>query len=224
MVLPSSSYNGWWGAMTRWYERPHDRWAPLLVMIVLAAGCQTADPQADGDAAPSAVAVSPAELSTPEPSEGAPSPTATPAPTVDPAAAEVLAAYQAYWDTYVAANQNPPTADYPDLARYATGEALRSVAESTSQFRAAGQVFRSPPNSIVAHQTSVLEIQGDTARVRDCYSDDAWIEVVATGERSNEGVGTQLIIADLVRQDGAWKVANPVIHGQWEGVTACEQG
>ncbi len=208
--------------MTRWCYRSR-----VLAMVLVAAlggsACQSESEAPDPEAA------APAEEPTDGPAASSSAPTATPsatpalspASTADPAEAEVLAAYQAYWDTYVAANQSPPTADYPDLARYATGEALRTVTESTSRFRAAGQVFRSPPDSIVEHRTSVLEITGDTAKVRDCYIDDGWTETLATGERQGEGVGTRLIVADMVREDGSWKVAYPANQRDWEGVAGC---
>ena len=69
------------------------------------------------------------------------SPTTTtgPSPTSEPTSPStvltdeqaVLAAYQGYWDTWLAAN-DPPNPDHPDLERYATGAALDRESASRS--------------------------------------------------------------------------------------------
>lgn len=149
----------------------------------------------------------------------APSPAATPMP--EPEEAAVLEAYRAYWDTYFAANQDPPQATYEDLERVAAGAALETVRSSTFSYRETGRVFRRPPDSVAEHRTDVLELAADTATVRDCYLDDAWVETVATGERTNEGVGTQLSTARMVREGGLWKVSTLEVEQSWEGVAGC---
>lgn len=194
-----------------------------LVAALILAAC---------DAGPTETAPSPApEVQTPSPAaspEAAPSPTApesTPSPAATaPAESEALAAYQAYWDTYFRANEDPPGATYEDLELVAAGAALETVRSSTFAYREAGRVFRRPPESVVEHRAEVIELSGDTARVRDCYIDDAWIETVATGERANEGAGTQLSTAEMVREGGAWKVSTLVVEETWEGVAGCAAG
>jgi len=133
----------------------------------------------------------------------------------------VLAAYQSYWDTYFRANQDPPQATYEDLEMVTAGAALEAVRSSTFAYREAGRVFRRPPGSLIEHRAEVVEVTGDTARVRDCYIDDAWIETLATGERANEGAGTQLSTSDMVREGGMWKVSTLVVEESWEGVAGC---
>jgi hypothetical protein len=140
---------------------------------------------------------------------------------MDPVEAEAVAAYQAYWSAVDAASMDPQAAALEELAQFMTGEALESVQRSALALRTAGRAFRRPPDSIVEHRVSLVELTGDRAVVRDCYTDDGWLEVLATGERVDEGVGTQLGRGELVREDGAWKVAFTQVEQAWEGVAGC---
>ncbi len=133
----------------------------------------------------------------------------------------VLDAYLAYWDTYFRANEEPAQASLEDLDQVAAGEALETVRSSTFTYRQTGRAFRRPDPSVVAHQVEVTALSGDTATVRDCYVDDAFVETLATGERVNEGAGTQLNTAQLVREAGVWKVSAVTLEASWEGVAGC---
>jgi len=192
-------------------------------MVVVAAlggsACQSASEAPD----PEAAAPDAAPAASPEVTSSAPaaSPSATPSPSADPVAAEAVAAYQAYWEAVHRASMDPAAATRDELARHATGEALESVERSVLALRTAGRAFRRPPETIAQHRVSFVELAGDRAVVRDCYTDDGWVEVVATGERSNEGVGTQLGRGELVQEDGRWKVAYTFVEQGWEGVAGC---
>lgn len=200
--------------------------APLLALLgalTLTACDSQTGPSVEGSVPEAAApATSPDAASDPPSSPSAPS--APPPVTEESEEAAVLAAYQSYWDTYFRANQDPPQATYEDLERVAAGAALETVRSSTFSYRETGRVFRRPEPSVVEHRAEVIEVAGDTATVRDCYIDDAWIETVATGERANEGVGTQLSIAQMVRGGGAWKVSTLTVEESWEGVAGCAAG
>jgi len=92
--------------------------------------------------------------------------------------------------------------------RYVAGERRSCVVDGTEP-------------SVVEHRAEVVEVTGDTVTIRDCYIDDAWIETVAAGERANEGAGTQLSTAQMVREGSAWKVSTLTVEESWEGVAGC---
>ena len=83
----------------------------VVVLVLAAAGCggggggEAASPTTTGEPSPTSEPTSPSTTLTDEEA--------------------VLAAYQGYWDTWLAAN-DPPNPDHPDLERYATGAALRT--------------------------------------------------------------------------------------------------
>lgn len=200
--------------------------APLLALLgalTLSACDSEAGPSVEGQTSETAApATSPEAPSNSPSSPDIPSP--APSVTEESEEAAVLAAYQAYWDTYFRANQDPPQATYEDLEQIAAGAALETVRSSTFSYRETGRVFRRPDPSVVEHRAEVVEVAGDTATVRDCYIDDAWIETVDTGERANEGAGTQLSTAQMVREGGAWKVSTLTVEESWEGVAGCAAG
>lgn len=195
----------------------------LLGALTLSACDSQTGPSVEGSVPETvAPATSPDAPSDPPSSPGTPS--APPSVTEESQEAAVLAAYQAYWGTYFRANQNPPQATYKDLEQVAVGAALETVRSSTFSYRETGRVFRRPDPSVVEHRAEIIELAADTATVRDCYLDDAWIETVATGERANEGAGTQLSTAQMVREGGAWKVSTLTVEESWEGVAGCAAG
>ncbi len=84
--------------------------AAVVVLVLAMAGCGSGE--VEGETTPTTAA--PGTTTVP-----------TPPPTTLTDEEAVLAAYQGYWDTWLAAN-DPPNPDHPDLAEYATGPALRS--------------------------------------------------------------------------------------------------
>lgn len=188
--------------------------AGVLTCVALIAACSGQAPQVGGQAASSPPATA---LSAPSPDAV---PTGTASPPVDEEAA-VLAAYLKFWETYFAANQDPPGASLDDLALHATGDVVAAVRTETEAHREAGRVFRRPPDSVASHAVSDVRVEGDRATVRDCEVNDGWVESVASGERINEGTVTRLGTATLLREGGRWKVADTVVEQTWEGVAGC---
>lgn len=196
---------------------------PLLVLLgalTLSACDSGAEPSFEGSAPETAAPTATPDAPSDPPSSPS-TPSASPSITEESQEAAALAAYQAYWDTYFRANQDPPQATYEDLERVAAAAALETVRSSTFSYRETGRVFRRPDPSVVEHRAEVVEVTGDAVTIRDCYIDDAWIETVATGERANEGAGTQLSTAQMVREGGAWKVSTLTVEESWEGVAGC---
>jgi hypothetical protein len=134
----------------------------------------------------------------------------------------VLAAYQGYWQALLAAN-NPPDEFHPALRQYATGAALESVVNAARANRAARQAVRLPPDSVYAHRAEVVSIQGDTATVRDCAIDDGVVVNLDNGAVVNDEVMTRLATADLVREQGTWKVSYTKVEQTWKGVAGCAE-
>lgn len=134
--------------------------------------------------------------------------------------AAVLAAYNGYWRSILAAN-DPPNQDYPGLRRFATGDAYRSVFDAAQANRLTGRALRLPANSQYSHDVRLESADADAASVRDCAVDDGLVVDLRTGEVLNDTISTTLIRADLLRQDGRWLVATTAVEQRWEGVAGC---
>ena len=132
----------------------------------------------------------------------------------------VLAAYQGYWDTWLAAN-DPPNPDHPDLERYATGAALAKVQESIASHRSVGQVIRLPSernsvtSRVVASLDEIAAIVGLLHRRRaglangsDGPSDDTVVSQAPPREPAVRG-----------GESADWRRVE--LEGQWEGVAGC---
>lgn len=107
------------------------------------------------------------ESATPESSTSAPSSTTT---AFDREAEEqaVIDAYLAELDAFYAA-ANPPDPDHPDLEKYATGEALRTVQENLTRLRTAGLAIKRGAQT--QNSPRVVSITADRALIEDCATD-----------------------------------------------------
>jgi hypothetical protein len=159
------------------------------------------------------------EASEPPPTEP-PVTVAAPPPTVLSDEAAVLAAYQGYWDTWLAAN-DPPNPDHPDLAKYATGAALAKVRESVRNHQQLRQVVRLPSNSAWRHEVVVSRVDSTSAVVIDCNVDDSLLIDEPSGRILNDAVASISTTAVLNRVDGLWRVASVEADEQWDGVAGC---
>ncbi|WP_334144742.1 hypothetical protein [Rhabdothermincola sp.] len=181
----------------------------VLVLGVLFAGCGGGS---EGEGSAPGVTPAPPPSSTVEQTS----------PTTQPRSDEeaILAAYQGYWDTWLAAN-DPPNPDHPGLARYYTGEALERARDSIQQNRIAGVLLRLPPGSVYRHEAVVTEIGEGRAAIRDCAVDDGLVLSVQDGAVLNNAVVTTHAEATLLHVDGLWKVDDVVVDARWEGVAGC---
>ncbi len=123
--------------------------------------------------------------------------------------AEVLAAYRAFWDAYLAA-ADPMDPEHPALAQHATGKQLETLQKAFLASRAGGEVIR----GTLDLAPRVLSVTGDRAAVRDCYLDNSGVYDAATGSRKDTASGTRhLVTASLVREGGVWKVSDLTKEG-----------
>jgi hypothetical protein len=117
--------------------------------------------------------------------------------------ADVLAAYQGFWEAYLTA-ADPMDPAHPDLERYATGASLDRVRESFADHFARGEVIRGS----VDLAPEVEQLDDVSATIRDCYLDQTHVFNSATGEQIDEpGEATFEVVAMLVLDAGSWKVS-----------------
>ncbi len=174
------------------------RWARRLAMVALALAATSCTPKP----APSPSA------STPPVSLRSPSP--SPAPT-DPRVAAVqdaVAAYRGMWQAYETVAQNPDP-QQSDLARYATGDALRTMTNGLQSLKnqgleGTGSVTHSPRVTEVSPVNSPTQVS-----ISDCMDTSASHIVRASPgpAYSDSPGGRRLCLATVQRQgDGAWRV------------------
>lgn len=165
----------------------------LVLAVLVAVACGNDGP----DAAP-----------TPSPS----SPVATAGSTTSKADSDERAAIDAYVAMWMAMAKAGETADWesPELAKYATGNALTTITRSLYADSNNGIVSRGKP-TLNPHVTGrVPEGEPTTIRISDCGDSTNWLQVDAdSGEPvDDEPGGRRAIEAEVKKQsDGSWKVS-----------------
>jgi hypothetical protein len=168
---------------------------PLLAVAVAVAGCGS----------PSQPGPSP----TAQVSLGLPSPTAAPTDR-DSAVHAAVQAYRGMWQTYLRVLAAPDP-DSPELARDATGEALKVLVDGVRDVRdqglkGEGRFVLSPRVTDATPATAPTKVS-----IRDCLN-DAGARIVRASPgpayRDRPG-GRRLCLATVQRQrDGTWKVTS----------------
>lgn len=175
--------------------------AATLALGLLAGACRSSE--GDGDTATATTTNSTTEAveSTTSTTEASPD-------------AEVLAGYRRFWDAYLTA-ADPMDPTHPDLLEAATGAQLERVQRAFLARQASGEVIRGSLDLA----PEVVEVDGTTATVTDCYADDTHIFDVASGEQKDPpDIVSFRVTASLELVDGVWKVADLVQEGE-----GCEQ-
>jgi hypothetical protein len=130
----------------------------------------------------------------------------TPPSSPEEMAAEVIAAYTAYFPALTAAEQQPEARAAQMLARYAAQPYLGHVLAQIAWYRAHDEVVW---GFLVSHVTSV-QITGGQAIVRDCQdASNAWLVSSVTGQVIPGTVGSPrtYLIAALIRgSNGRWRL------------------
>lgn len=153
--------------------------------------------------APPTAVVAPTSVTGPETPEAGGLQTPTQAPTVQPEiVAEVIRAYQHYWDVRAMALWTLDTTQLPDVM---DGDHLRSADELIAQLRQENRAIRTE----VDHHYSLIFASEDEAVVQDQYLDSSWYvdldsrEII--GSPSNDHLDEQYRLAKL---DEKWKVVS----------------
>ncbi|ROO62976.1 hypothetical protein EDC02_4985 [Micromonospora sp. Llam0] len=172
------------GTSRRW------RWvAGLGVLLLGLAGCDSSVPTGQGSSAPS--------LSAPAQS------------TRGSAEQQALAAYEGMWQAYAAAGLTADP-DEPDLARYASGQALTTLRDGLAQYREDDQFLK---GDLVTHP-QVTDASPDpdptSVTVTDCLDDTKFLVYKRSGELVDDAPGGRRYTKATVTNLGAegWKVTS----------------
>lgn len=168
---------------------------PCALVVVAAAGCSSTGSGATSTAVPS---VSSSATSTPTPSI---------TPTIDPADAPIIAAYEASNDAFIHASSIPDPRD-PTLPKTMTGNELAQVIARLAQDQEQGLVGRGPITPLHPH---VVAVAAGEATVQDCRYDASLKYSASTGQLvpPNQSAAYETAVARLVLSpDGAWKVSD----------------
>jgi hypothetical protein len=184
----------------------------LVVAAVGLAGCGGGGGAADSATTATSAATSISDAPTSESTT-----TTTAAPTDEEA---ILAAYQGYWDTWLAAN-DPPNPDHPDLAKYATGEALERARRTISDHAEQNHAVRLREGGVYVHRPAVVEQLGETALVEDCSLDDGLVVDRPSGLVLDDSVWSRKNLVHMTRVGGAWRVDFITLEGKWPGAAGC---
>ena len=126
------------------------------------------------------------------------------------AEAAVLEAYRGMWEAYTVASRRPQAdPGDPTLGRYATGDALDVLRRGLTAMRDQGLVTQGSMR-LSPEVTDVTPASSPTrAQVSDCADTRDAVRVRADGEPfEDEPGGRRLIVADLEKTDGGWKVTS----------------
>ncbi len=149
-----------------------------------------------------------------------PQPTPTTAATTDPVG-EIVDRYKQFWDIRFEVNQVPVNPGDPRLPQFATGQQLDNVLLETRQRRDKGLALRRPDPSVYVRRVKLVSVNGETASLQDCVTNDGIVYRVATGEVVDDSVVTRNLTATMRRVDGTWRLAETRVLQEWEGVAGC---
>ena len=133
----------------------------------------------------------------------------------------VTARYLEFWDARFEANTDPVDPDSAKLRDLATGDQLGNVVAETQQRKDSGLALRTADDPVKERRVQVIEVQGDTATIQDCATNDDVVYRVATGEVLDDSVVTRNISAEMRLVDGQWRLAAAQELQKWEGVAGC---
>jgi hypothetical protein len=167
----------------------------IVAAVVALAACSGDDDAADPRSTRGA-----SETTASEPTSSTTSPTSDEA---------VVAAIAAFWDTYLEVGRHTgpfdPMATRDALAARATGDELKQLYNVFQVNSIRGQVIRGD----IANSPEVIENDGSTAEVRDCYDDRTGLYRVSDGARlDQDDPARKRAMLTVVFDSGGWKVAS----------------
>lgn len=187
----------------------------LVAVVLIVAGCSN-----QSDEIPLATSTTgvPSAVSSTTSGSIAPAVTATTPPAEH---VVIIDRYKEFWEARFSANQAPPNPDFPDLRNLATGEQLDQVVAETRERRDNGLAIRRPNPTVYKRRVKVISMNGDSAVVQDCVTNDGIVYRVATGEVVDKKIVTRNLSAAMERVQGEWKLAKTSLVQEWEGVAGC---
>jgi hypothetical protein len=107
-----------------------------------------------------------------------------------------------------------PDAFKDRVGRFLTGAQYAISFKEAQRRRLLGEVF-DPPGLQAGEIAPVVTITGsDRATIRDCQADHATVKA-ATHQRLDQPVqGRELLVADMVLENGQWKIADSTAKGE----------
>jgi hypothetical protein len=113
---------------------------------------------------------------------------------------------QRYGEFFVAlpkASLMPESKRNEVLAQYLAGPAYSAVVKSLSSQAAFGKALYGQPTLT----PQITDLRPNTAVIRDCQdTSNSGVQDVKTGDRETKGVPRTLVVTDLRRVDGLWKI------------------
>lgn len=177
--------------------------AGVIVCAAAAVACSSQDPTA-----PASQASPPQSRATPPPSSAAPSPT-------DAAKEQAKAAYVGMWQAMARAGE---TSNWqaPELAQYATANALTTITRSIYTDHFNHVVSRGTPKNYPQVTSAEPSNAPDTVMISDCGDSSGTSKVrEGTNDPINDTPGgRRAIVAEVKKQaDGTWRVNQFAVQG-----------
>lgn len=184
------------------YANPTPRWLSLVVVASAFAvtGCSSGGAVEPADPSVSASGTDGSSQASEAGASATPSVSPSPPPSSHgPGETDVLAAYTRYLDSTVAAMEAGDPAEIESARGQALAAAQGRVAALTSQGRTARGAF--------VPEIQMIEVEGDTARLRDCYRADVTEHDDETGDQVADRAGIRFgADVDLAQEDDGWIV------------------
>jgi len=191
--------------------------------IVLAAACLVVGScSGDDDVIPdSSTSSSTSSTSTSTSQTSEPDGTSSTTTAPDDVQALVTARYLEFWEARFEANTEPVDPGSARLRDLATGDQLTNVVAETQQRKDSGLGLRAADDPVKERRVRLVDVQGDTATIQDCATNDDVVYRVETGEVLDDSVVTRNISAEMRLVDGQWRLAAAQELQKWEGVAGC---
>lgn len=190
---------------TRAYVGRGARRAGAVALTLLIAGCSTAG---------SADSAGKGETPTPDdsvsvPTSGSPH-SASPA---EEARSQATTAYVGMWRDMAQAGTTSAW-NSPNLAQYATGDALSVISRSMYADHLNGLVTKGEPKNYPKVTSAEPTVNPTTVMISDCGDSTHWLKYRKDGKLADEGGGRRAITAEVKKQpSGSWKVTRFAVEG-----------
>ncbi len=135
---------------------------------------------------------------------------------------EVLEAYLEAKDVVADALADPQNVDIDQLRSTRLEGPLEAVLAAVEDMVVAGEVLRFPEPSVASRSPRVVSLDGDVAVVEDCSVDDSFALNTLTDERRENDVASFVVVSEMVRESGVWKLGATVSNERTDGSDGCD--